>query len=103
MSKKLVIVGNGTAGASVALAARKADRAAEITVLDREPYPTYSKCALPFVIEGIIKDFEDITVFSRGFYKHQKVNLINNAEVTEIDPDAKKVVYKKEGAEHTIY
>jgi len=102
MSKKLVIIGSGTAGASIALAARKADRTAEITVLDREPYPTYSKCALPFVIEGIIKDFEDITVFSRGFYKQQKVNLIGNAEVTEIDPDARKVVYRKEGAEHAI-
>ena len=102
MSTKIVIVGNGTAGASVALAARKADRKAEITVLERNSFPTFSKCALPFVIEGTIKEFEDITVFSHKFFQQQKINLVNNAEVTTIDPDAKKVVYTLDGAEHSI-
>jgi len=100
MPEKLVVIGNGTAGASIAFAARKADRAVEITVLEREPYPTYSKCALPHVVEGVIENFEDITVFSHQFYKRQKVDLVNGAEVTRIDPDAKKVVYQKDGAEH---
>ncbi len=102
MSKKIVIVGNGTAGASVALAARKADRKAEITILERNSFPTFSKCALPFVIEGKIKEFEDITVFSHKFFRQQKINLVNNAEVAAIDPDAKKVVYTLDGAERAI-
>ncbi len=102
MSKKIVIVGNGTAGASVALAARKADRKAEITILERNSFPTFSKCALPFVIEGKIKEFEDITVFSHNFFQQQKINLVNNAEVSVIDSDDKKVVYKVGDAEQSV-
>jgi len=100
--RKIVIVGNGSAGASVAFSARKHDRTAEITVLERLPYPTFSKCALPFVIEGAIESFQNITVFSHEFYRSQKVNLVNGATVTRVIPDEKKVVYKDAGGEKTI-
>lgn len=102
MPKKIVVVGNGSAGASVAFSARKNDRAAEITVLERFPYPTYSKCALPFVIEGAIDSFQTITVFSHEFYRQQKVNLVNGATVTRVIPDEKKVIYKDASGEKTL-
>lgn len=102
MARKIVVVGNGSAGASVAFSARKHDRAAEITVIDRFPYPTYSKCALPFVIEGVIESFEKITVFSHDFFRQQKVGFIGNATVTQVDPQTRKVVYKDAQGEHAL-
>ena len=102
MPRKIVIIGNGTAGASAAFSARKHDRTAEITVLERSPYPTYSKCALPFVIEGAIDSFEAITVFSHEFYRRQKINLINGGVVRRVDPDARKVVYEDAEGEKVL-
>jgi NADH oxidase (H2O2-forming) len=102
MPRRIVIVGNGSAGASVAFTARKNDRTAEITVLERLPYPTFSKCALTFVIEGTIDSFKTITVFSHEFYRSQKVNLVNGATVTRVIPDEKKVIYRDTGGEKTI-
>jgi NADH oxidase (H2O2-forming) len=102
MPKKIVIIGSRSAGASAAFAARKNDRTAEITVLERFPYPTYSKCALSFVIEGTIDSFETITVFSHEFYRQQKVNLVNGATVTRVIPGEKKVIYRDAGGEKTI-
>ncbi|MBI4833521.1 MAG: FAD-dependent oxidoreductase [Planctomycetes bacterium] len=94
MGKRIVIIGGGTAGASAAFSARKTDRSAEITMLDKEPYPTYSRCGLPFAIKGIIPALENLIVFHDKFFSQQKINHIKNTEVIKIDPKAKTVSTK---------
>ena len=92
MPKKIIIIGGGTAGASAAFAARKADRKAEITVLEQESYPTYSRCGLPFAIKGIIPSLENLIVFPDKFFRQQKINHIKEVTVKKIIPDKKTVV-----------
>ena len=60
MGNRVVIVGAGAAGCTAAAYARKYDRKAGIIIIDKEPYIGYSRCGLPFVLEGLIDDFKDL-------------------------------------------
>lgn len=85
MSKKIVIIGGGTAGASAAFAARKSDRTAEITVIDKDNYSTYSRCGLPFAIKGVIQPIENLVVFPSKVFAAQKITQKLQTEVLAID------------------
>ena len=56
-SRKIVIIGANAAGVHAANAARKTDSGAEITLIDKEPYPAYSRCGIPYVLAGEIPQF----------------------------------------------
>lgn len=47
---RVLIIGNGIAGRTAALAARRVDPMAEIRILGNEGERTYSPCALPFLL-----------------------------------------------------
>jgi len=85
MEKGIVVIGAGSAGASACFSARKRDRKIPITCINAEPYPTYSRCALPFVIGGEIDSFDTPTVFNADFYKSQKIEFMPGTVVASID------------------
>ena len=91
MPRKIVIVGAHTAGCDAAAAARLVDRKAEITMLTNERYAGYSRCGLPFVLGGHIRSFQDLIVFSPSYFKMMKIDLKLEANVTNIDTEAKTV------------
>ena len=91
MGKRVVIIGAGAAGCTAAAYARKYDRKAEITIIDKEPYIGYSRCGLPFVLEGIIDDFQDLIVYTPQFLKMNKIEYKVNTEVLKIDLNSKTI------------
>lgn len=94
---KLVIIGCGAAGATAAQFARKQNRKADIVVLEKGPYPQYSKCALPWVISGQLAP-EDTIEFSRDWFDTANIDLRLDTAVTDIDFDG-KIVHTEKGAE----
>jgi len=101
MSQKIVIIGNGPAGMSAAGAARLADRAAEITVIDSKEYDTYHPCAMPFVIGGYLPDIDSIIEDLN--YERSKITLHKSSMVEKVDTEKKKVHFKhKSGEESSI-
>ncbi len=105
MPRKIVIVGAHAAGCDAAAAARLVDREAEITMLTNERYAGYSRCGLPFVLGGHIKSFQDLIVFSPSYFKMMKIDLKLEANVTNIDTEAKtvEVQYKDGRTENLQY
>lgn len=91
MEHKIVVIGAGSAGASACFSARKQDRKAAITCINKEPYPTYSRCALPFVIGGEIDSFDTITVFRSDFYKSQNIEILLGTHVESADVAGKRL------------
>lgn len=91
MPRRIVIIGAHAAGVDAASAARKTDRTAEITLITEEKNAGYSRCGLPFVLEGKIPSFQDLIVFPPSFYQMMKLNLKTETKVTKIDT-GKKVV-----------
>ncbi|MCL7415496.1 MAG: FAD-dependent oxidoreductase [ANME-2 cluster archaeon] len=86
---KIVIVGLGVGGFSALLAAKKTSPDANITIIERRNYDMFSPCGLPFVIEGIIPDLENlkhkVPTESMGVLK-----LLEH-ELRSIDTDKKSV------------
>lgn len=89
---KLVIIGGGAAGSQAALQARKFDKNVDITIIERQNYPQYSLCGLPYVLSGDIKEFENLIIFPKDFYEKQRIKLMLNTEVEKIDSQDKKII-----------
>lgn len=102
MVHRIVIVGDNAAGTSVASAARKTDRKAEIIVIDKGKYPAYSRCGLPYVLAGEIPAFDDLITFPLSFYKMMKIDLRLNTVVTSVDSSEKTVETEHNGKIETI-
>lgn len=79
---KIVILGLGAAGFGAALAAKKQDRKAEVTIIDEKDFDLLHKCGLPFVLEGKIKDFSklkhSINADSMG------IRILSNCRINKI-------------------
>lgn len=104
MSKSIVIIGCGAAGLSAALNARKTDRNANVTVIGQEEYPAYSRCALPFVIGGEIRDSNSLLTFSPSMYKMMRIDLKLKSRVVDVDSRSRTVVYvDHQGREETLH
>ncbi len=89
---RLIIVGGGAAGSEAALEARKFDKNAEITIIEKQNFPQYSLCGLPYVISGDIDKFDNLIIFPKEFYEKQKIKLLLQKEIKKINPQDKKVI-----------
>ncbi len=89
---KLVIIGGGASGSEAALQARKYDKDADITIIERQNYPQYSLCGLPYAVSGDIKEFGNLLIFPKEFYKKQRIELLLQTEVQKINTEDKKII-----------
>jgi len=91
MSKvNVVVVGNGIAGFSAALTARRLNDHCDITMISKETTPLYSACVLPDYISGIIPR-EKTFVKTDKDYQQLGIHTLFGHEVKEVDPHVKKV------------
>ncbi|MFQ6119114.1 MAG: FAD-dependent oxidoreductase [Methanosarcinales archaeon] len=85
---KILIIGFGGAGFFAAMSAKKTNKDAEITIIEKRDYDMFSPCGLPYAIEGIIT-FESL--------KHEilaeKMGMVKllRHEAIKINPDSKTV------------
>ena len=86
---KIVIIGLGAAGFGAALAAKKQDRNAEITILDNKDFDLMHQCGLPFVLEGKIKDFSNLK-YSINADK-MGIKLLGNCLVNKLEFNEKNI------------
>ena len=96
MTQKILIIGCGTAGAAATLMARKTDRKAEITIIQNESLPEYSRCGLPYTINRKIPKLEDVIIHPNSFYtgKLIQADLQLNTEATKVDVKTKNIITK---------
>lgn len=100
---KIVVIGANAAGLSAAAAARKANRAAEITLITDESVATYSRCGLPFVLSGKISSFEKLDVYPASTYRLMKLDLLTETRATRINVADKSVeAESRDGRSRTL-
>ncbi len=103
MARRIIVVGANASGVEAASAARKKDRAAEITLITQETNPGYSRCGLPFVIGGHIPDFKNLIVYPPAYFQMLKLTLKNETKVTAINTKDKTVTaVDKAGVTETL-
>lgn len=97
--KRLVIVGNGMAGARLIeeILARGGGKHFGISIFGDEPYGNYNRILLSSVLAGT-HDADDILMNPVEWYAKQGVTLHTSAKVIEIDRASKKV-YASDGME----
>jgi len=98
---KYVIIGNSAAGIGAVEGIRQIDKQGEITVLTNEPYHTYSRPLISYLLLGKVTE-EGMKYRSNNFYKDNNCTLLTNTTVTQIDAskkvvlaDGKKIPYDK--------
>ena len=103
MARRVIVIGANAAGVEAASAARKKDRAAEITLITQEKNAGYSRCGLPFVIGGVIPGFKDLIVYPPAYFQMLKLNLRNETKATAINTKEKTVtILTPAGATETL-
>ncbi|UCE45649.1 MAG: FAD-dependent oxidoreductase [Methanobacteriota archaeon] len=100
MAKRIVIVGGGCGGGTAAQFARKTDRNAEITIIERETYPQYSRCGLPYGISGVIPELTNLIEAPEERLRRSRIGILLGADVARVDPVGKIAnVVKADGSE----
>lgn len=96
MSKKYIVIGGVTGGASTATRIRRLDEEAEITIYEKNGYVSFSNCSLPYYLGSLVgKKAEDLILLTpENFKKQYNIDVEVNSLVTEINPDKKCVTIK---------
>ena len=86
-----VIIGNSAAAVGCVEGIRQVDQKGKITIISDEPYHTYSRPLISYLLCG--KTTEELMRYRPDdFYQTNKVETILGQKVTKIDPDAKQVL-----------
>ncbi|HNS25272.1 MAG TPA: FAD-dependent oxidoreductase [Methanobacteriaceae archaeon] len=90
---KVIIIGGGAGGLSTASNIRKYDAKAKITVITRDKHVAYSPCAIPYVLSGDVKNFNDIIMHQPEEYLDRNITVLTEAEVLEVEKEQNKIKY----------
>lgn len=95
MSKKVLIVGGVAGGASAAARVRRLDENAQIIMFEKGPHVSFSNCALPYHLSGIIENSDSLVLMQpETFKKRFNIDARVNNEVVKIHRDKKTVTVK---------
>lgn len=95
MNKRILIVGGVAGGASVAARVRRIDGDADVIMFDKGPHVSFSNCALPYHLSGIVENSQDLVLMNpEKFKKQYNIEARVNSEVVRIDRDSKKITVR---------
>jgi NAD(P)H-nitrite reductase large subunit len=87
---RYVLIGNSAASLAAVDGIRKRDRDGEITIINREEGPAYSRVALPYYVAGEMT-LADLLIRQKPDYAKVGVSLVEKENVVAIDPASKSV------------
>ncbi len=102
MARRIVIVGGGCGGGTAAQFARKTDREAEITIIEREPYPQYSRCGLPYGISGVIPELTNLIEAPEERLRKSRIRVLLGSAVTHVDGSARRATVSGPDGEEVL-
>ena len=94
---RFVIVGNGAAGTYAAEQLRKLDAAAEILMIDDEPYTLYNRVSLPRYLRGVLLE-QRVYVRDMEWHTKNRIDLRLETKVDQVNFD-EKTVHMEPGGE----
>lgn len=91
---EIIIIGGIAAGMSTAAKARRVNREANITVIEKEDFISFGACGLPYYLGGQFTDANNMFARTPQQMEDSGINLLLKHEVEAIDFDAKSVTVK---------
>jgi NADPH-dependent 2,4-dienoyl-CoA reductase/sulfur reductase-like enzyme/rhodanese-related sulfurtransferase len=93
--KKILIVGGVAGGASAATRLRRLSEEDKIIMFEKGPHVSFSNCALPYHLSGIINEVDKLVLMSPEKFKAQyNIEARVSSEVTFIDRKNKEIEVK---------
>lgn len=90
--KRIVVIGGVAAGTSAASKARRIEWDADVKIIQEESVVSYGACGIPYVIEGIISNFEELVERPPNLFKSKyDIDVIVNTRAYKIDRFRKQV------------
>ena len=100
---KLVVIGGVTGGMSTAARLRRLDPTAQIVVFERGENVSYSNCALPYYLGGVVQQSEKLILMTPASLKRQHdLDARVRCEVTAINRDRKTVTVHNLATDETF-
>jgi len=104
MTKRVVIIGGGAAGPKTAAKLRREDPDIIIEMYSDEKNISYSACGLPYYIENIIPDINELLVRSPEEFEKHGIRVFLEHRALKIFPKKQMVLFrKKNGEELEVY
>lgn len=85
-----LIIGNSAAGLNGAEAVRSRDAQGTVTIVSEEDYPAYSRCLIPYFMEGKVGE-EGMLYRPRDYYSKNRFEVRLGQKVTSVQPGDKTV------------
>jgi NADPH-dependent 2,4-dienoyl-CoA reductase/sulfur reductase-like enzyme len=90
--KRIVVIGGVAAGTGAASKAKRVEPEADVKIIQEESVVSYSACGIPYVIEGIVNNFEELIERSRDVFKSKyDIDVMVNTRAHKIDRFRKQV------------
>ena len=91
-SKKILVIGGVAAGPSAASKAKRIDPDADVKIIQNEKVVSYGACGIPYVIEGIVKEFQELIERPADVFKKEyQIDVVTNTCAQKIDRIKKEV------------
>jgi NADPH-dependent 2,4-dienoyl-CoA reductase/sulfur reductase-like enzyme len=90
-AKHIVIIGLGTGGLYSSRAAQRYNRRTRITIFEKRDYHMFSPCGIPYAIEGMVENFDDL---KHSVPTTRSLQIHLQHEALTVDTDGKKVKVK---------
>jgi NADPH-dependent 2,4-dienoyl-CoA reductase/sulfur reductase-like enzyme len=90
--KRIVVIGGVAAGTSAASKAKRIDPNADVKIIQEESVVSYAACGIPYVVEGVINNFDELIERSPDVFKSKyDIDVIVNTRAHKIDSFRKQV------------
>lgn len=94
MTQRVVIIGGGAAGPKTAAKLRRENPDMIIEMYTDEKYVSYSACGLPYYIENIIPDIEELLVRSPEEFEQHGIKVFLQHKAIKIDKVKQTVIFE---------
>jgi NADPH-dependent 2,4-dienoyl-CoA reductase/sulfur reductase-like enzyme len=97
--ERLVVIGGDAAGMSAASQARRMRSDLKITVFERGPYTSYGACGLPYYVEGLVQDIDDLVARTPEVFRQKydiDARVLHEVEQMDLNRHAVRVRNLKE-------
>src|SRR2546421_11382930 len=90
MRSKCVLIGNSAGTLAAVDGIRKRDRDGQLTLINREEGPAYSRVALPYYVAGEMT-LAALLIRQQPDYAKVGVSLVEKENIAAVDPTSKRV------------
>ena len=91
---RLLVLGGDAAGMSAATHVRREVADAEIVVVERGPYTSYSACGIPYMVSGEVDEPGDLVARTPGAFRESGITVHLHTEAQAIDADRRVVTVR---------